>query len=112
MTKQNSIFNVESYLEMILKDAFFYFMRFSFNKKNRQITITAMFLNVQWWIQGGALGTRLTLFLDQTETRRAEKKKYSRPPPSSSLSEGLDAPLKSVCVTLFLIPAGLIKEKT
>ena len=33
MTKQNSIFNVESYLEMILKDAFFYFMRFSFNKK-------------------------------------------------------------------------------
>ena len=26
MTKQNSIFNVESYLEMILKDAFFYFM--------------------------------------------------------------------------------------
>ena len=35
---------------------------FYFNKKNRQITITAMFLNVQWWIQGGALGTRLTLF--------------------------------------------------
>lgn len=29
--EQNSIFNVESYLEMILKDAFFYFMRFSFN---------------------------------------------------------------------------------
>ena len=82
MTKQNSIFNVESYLEMILKDAFFYFMRFSFNKKNRQITITAMFLNVQWWIQGGALGTRLTLFFDQTETRRAEKKTFrDRPPP-------------------------------
>ena len=85
---------------------------FYFNKKNRQITITAMFLNVQWWIQGGALGTRLTLFLDQTETQRAEKKNFSRPPPSSSLSEGLDTPLKSVCVTLFLIPAGLIKEKT
>ena len=82
MTKQNSIFNVECYLEMILKDAFFYFMRSSFNKKNRQITITAMFLNVQWWIQGGALGTRLTLFLDQTETRRAEKKNIrDRPPP-------------------------------
>ena len=55
---------------------------FYFNKKNRQITITAMFLNVQWWIQGGALGTRLTLFLDQTETRRAEKKIFrDRPPP-------------------------------
>ena len=82
MTKQNSIFNVESYLEMILKDAFFYFMRFSFNKKNRQITITAMFLNVQWRIQGGARGTRLPLFLDQTETRRAEKKNIrDRPPP-------------------------------
>ena len=39
-----------------------------------------MFLNVQWWIQGGALGTRLTLFLDQTETRRGEKKIFETAP--------------------------------
>ena len=39
-----------------------------------------MFLNVQWRIQGGARGTRLPLFLDQTETRRAEKKFFETAP--------------------------------
>ena len=72
-----------------------------------------MFLNVHWRIQGRGPGDPPPLFLDQTETQRAEKKNFSRPPPSPFLSEGLDKPLTSVCVTaLFLIPAGRSKEKT
>ena len=39
-----------------------------------------MFLNVQWRIQGGARGTRHPLFLDQTETRRGEKKIFESAP--------------------------------
>ena len=43
----------------------------------------------------GARGVRPPLFSDQTEARRAEKNVGYRPPPPTSLSQGLDdrAPL-------------------
>ena len=54
----------------------------------------------------GPGGTGLPLFLDETETRRAEKKFFSRPPPSPylrvwmtgppPLSKGLDPPPQGV----------------
>ena len=45
--------------------------------------------------RGGARGVRPPLFLAQTEARRAEKNVGDRPPPPTSLSQGLDdrAPL-------------------
>ena len=44
--------------------------------------------------RGAARGARaLTLFLDQTETRRAAKMFFETIPPPPPLSEGLDPPL-------------------
>ena len=50
--------------------------------------------------RGDARGGRtLTLFLDQTETRRAAKMFFETIPPPPPLSEGLDPPL--IIVVLF-----------
>ena len=70
-------------------------------------TVKSCTRHAQWRIQGrGPGGPGLPLFLDQTETRRAEKKFFSRPPPSPylrvwmtglpPLSKGLDPPLQGV----------------
>ena len=42
--------------------------------------------------RGGARGARPPLFLDQTEARRAEKKFFSRPPPSPYLRVWMTGP--------------------
>ena len=49
-------------------------------------TVKSCTRHAQWRIQGrGPGGPASLLFLDQTETRRAEKKFFSRPPPSPYL---------------------------
>ena len=54
---------------------------------------------MQWRIQRRGLGGPPSLFLDQTEAQRAEKKNL-RPPPPPPLSEGLDPATVMGYVTL------------
>ena len=55
-----------------------------------------------WRIQRRGPGGPPSLFLDQTEARRAEKKKVGPPPTPLPLSEGLDLATVMGYVTLLL----------